>query len=196
MFFDLGLWQFTRGVRLRIVYAVVIGLLAASVGIVRLALLGWLIGRVFSGASVSELVTPFVAVAGVMLLRGALEYWRNLVAHHTAAKVQMHLRGVLYDKVVALGPAYFGLERTGDVLTSLVDGVEQLETYFGQYLPQVVVAGVTPILVFVGVAFLDLPVAATLLGFAIFTLVAPSAFSKWDSANARKRQRAYGQFGY
>ncbi|MFT5393643.1 MAG: ABC-type transport system involved in cytochrome bd biosynthesis fused ATPase/permease subunit, partial [Gammaproteobacteria bacterium] len=148
MFFDLGLWQFTRGVRLRIVYAVVIGLLAASVGIVRLALLGWLIGRVFGGASVSELVTPFIAVAAVMLLRGALEYWRNLVAHHTAAKVQMHLRGVLYDKVVALGPAYFGLERTGDVLTSLVDGVEQLETYFGQYLPQVVVAGVTPILVF------------------------------------------------
>jgi ATP-binding cassette subfamily B protein len=194
MFFDLGLWQFTRGVRLRIVYAVVIGLLAASVGIVRLALLGWLIGRVFGGASVSELVTPFIAVAAVMLLRGALEYWRNLVAHHTAAKVQMHLRGVLYDKVVALGPAYFGLERTGDVLTSLVDGVEQLETYFGQYLPQVVVAGVTPILVFAGVAFLDLPVAATLLGFAIFTLVAPSAFSKWDSANARKRQRAYGQF--
>lgn len=194
MFFDTALWQFTRGVRLRITYAVLIGVLAAGVGIARLALLGWLLAQVFGGAPFSALVVPFMIVGLVMLARGALEYWRNIVAHETAAKVQMHLRGVLYDKVVALGPAYFGLERTGDVLTSMVDGVEQLETYFGQYLPQVAVAALTPIMVCIAVAFLDWPVALTLLGFTLFTLFAPSVFSKWDSDNSRKRQRSYAKF--
>ena len=194
MFFDAALWQFTRGVRWRIAYAVVIGILAAGVGIARLALLGWLLAQVFRGAPFSELVLPFALVGVVMLVRGALEYWRNMVAHETAAKVQAHLRGVLYDKVISLGPAYFGLERTGDVLTSMVDGVEQLETYFGQYLPQVIVAAATPVLVCAAIAFLDWPVALTLLGFTLFTLLAPSAFSKWDSDNSKRRQRAYAQF--
>ena len=194
MFFDSELWKFTRGVRLRIAYAVLIGVLASAIGIGRLALLGWLLGEVFTGTEFSELVLPFALVGVVMLARGGLEYWRNIVAHETAARVQVHLRGALFDKVVQLGPAYFGLERTGDVLTSLVDGVEQLETYFGQYLPQVVVAALIPLLVCLAVSFLDWPVAVTLLGFALFTLFAPSVFSKWDSENSRRRQQAYGQF--
>ena len=49
MHFETRLWQFTAGVRLRILYAVLIGLVATCFGIARLALLGWLIGRVFAG---------------------------------------------------------------------------------------------------------------------------------------------------
>ena len=71
-----------------------------------------------------------------MVLRGFLEHARAMVAHRTAIRVQLALRKRLYAKVVALGPAHFGLERTGAVMISMIDGVEQLETYFGQYLPQ------------------------------------------------------------
>jgi len=194
MFFDLALWRFTRGLRGRIGFAIVLGILASAAGIVRLALLGWLLARIFAGASPEALLGPFLVVGAAMLARGGLEHWRNMVAHRTAAAVQLRLRAALYDQVVSLGPAYFGLERTGDVLTSLVDGVEQLETYFGQYLPQVVVATLTPLLVFAGVAALDAPVALVMLGFAFFTLLAPGAFSKWDSANSRRRQQAYARF--
>ena len=194
MFFDQRLWAFTRGVRGAIACAATVGVLAALVGIGRLALLGWLLGRVFAGATAVELSVPIALIAGVMLVRGALEYWRNMVAHRTAASVQLRLRERIYDHVVALGPAHFGRVRTGDALLALVDGVEQLETYFGQYLPQVIVATLTPLLIFAAVAYLDLPVALTLLGFAFFTLLAPSAFSKWDSENSGKRQRAYGEF--
>ena len=103
-------------------------------GIGRLALLGWLLAQVFAGAPAESLILPVALVAVVMLLRGVLEYWRNMIAHRTAARVQLALRERLFDKVVELGPAHFGLERTGDVLLAMVDGVEQLETYFGQYL--------------------------------------------------------------
>ena len=189
-----GLLAFTVGVRGRIAFAVAVGLAAAVVGIARYAALGWLIAGVFAGESLESLAGKFALVGAVMLLRGWLEYSRNMIAHRTAARVQMHLRERLYDKVTELGPAWFGLERTGKVLVSIVEGVEQLETWFGQFLPQLCVAALTPIIVFAFLAFLDLPVALVLLAFALFTLFAPAAFTRWDRANSRRRQRAYAGF--
>jgi ATP-binding cassette subfamily B protein len=133
MYFDPKLWTFTKGVRGRIAGTVVVGVLAAAVGIARLALLGWLLAQVFQGVPLTDLVYPFAGIALVMLLRGQLEYWRTMAAHKTAAIVQLHIRKALFDRIVDLGPAYMGLERTGAVITSMVDGVEQLETYFGRY---------------------------------------------------------------
>ena len=140
MYFDSRLWAFTRGVRGRIAWSVLIGLVAAFVGLARLALLGWLIAKVFQGAAWNELLLPITVVALVMILRGIFEYVRTMVAHHTAARVQLKIRKSLYDKTVALGPAWFGTARTSDFMVSVVDGVEQLETYFGQFLPQVAVS--------------------------------------------------------
>ena len=133
MYFDPRLWAFTEGVRGRIAYAVFFGLFATAVGSARLALLGWVIAKVFAGASLDEILVPAVIVGLTMLARGCLEYWRTMIAHETAALVQRHIRRVIYAKIIELGPAHFGLQRTGDVLVSLVDGVEQLETYFGRY---------------------------------------------------------------
>src|SRR5919106_1624374 len=56
------------------------------------------------------------------------------------ALVQARVRQTILDQVVALGPAHFTRSRTGDVLVSMVEGVQQLEVYFGQYLPQLAVA--------------------------------------------------------
>ena len=194
MYLDKRLWAFTEGFRHRIVGAVSIGLLSAAVGVLRLILLGWLLGLVFDGAPLAEMWGPVALVAGIMLLRAWLEYSRNMVAHHTSARVQLTLRQKLYDQVVHLGPAYFGLKRTGDVLVSLVEGVEQLETYFGQYIPQLFVAALTPFLIFAFVVFLDAPIAACLLVFAIFTLLAPSMFHYWDRMGAKARSKSYGAF--
>ncbi|MCZ6473295.1 MAG: ABC transporter ATP-binding protein [SAR324 cluster bacterium] len=195
MYFNLRLWSFTRGVRLRIAWAVLIGLVAAGLGIARLALLGWLLGRVFAGEPPAALLLPFAAVAVVMALKGVAEFLRDMVAHRTGAMVQLHIRRRIYDKVVELGPAHFGLRRTGDVVLSMVEGVEKLETYFGLYLPQVFLATLSPLGVFAFVAFLDLPVAVVMLSFALVTLIGPQAFHKWDRRNSERRRRAYGDFG-
>ncbi len=194
MYLDRRLWAFTEGVRGRIAFSVLVGVVSATVGIARLALLGWLLAKVFRGDAFETFVGPFVAVAGVMVLRGILEYWRTMVAHRTAARVQLHVRKLLYDKVTALGPAYFGLERTGSVILTMIDGVEQLETYFGQFLPQIVVAVFMPVGIFAFVAFLDLPAASVLFAFAILTLIAPSAFHSWNTRHSRARNFAYGGF--
>ena len=195
MYFDRRLWQFTEGLRLRIAGAVLLGLLSATVGIARLALLGWLLGRVFRGDGFDELILPIAAVAAAMVARGVFEYWRTMEAHRTAALVQLQIRARLYDRIAAIGPGQFGAQRSGDVLLTLIDGVEQLETYFGQYLPQLFVAAVTPFGIFAFAAFLDLPLAGILLGFALLTLVAPAAFHHWDHRSARARQAAYAAYG-
>ena len=194
MFFDARLWQFTRGVRLRIAAAVAMGVFASLVGIGRLALLGWLLARVFAGDTFSELVVPFFLVAAVMVLRGWVEHTRAMIAHRTAARVQLELRKRLYAKVVGLGPAHFGLERTGAVMISMVDGVEQLETYFGEYLPQLLISFITPVVVFALLAWLDFPVAALMFAFAMFTLFAPASFQRWDSRSSMRRSKAYRGF--
>ena len=105
-----------------------------------------------------------------------------MVAHRTAARVQPRLRQTLYEHVAALGPAHFVRDRTGEVMLSLVEGVQQLEVYFGQYLPQLFVSALTPVLIFAFVAFLDLPVALVFLVAALVTLLAPDAVARAGTA--------------
>ena len=194
MQFDIRLWSFTVGVRGRIAFSVLIGMLATALGVVRLALLGWLIGLIFLGQSVEELILPIVLAAFVMLLRGFFEHWRTMTAHETSAIVQQQLRRRLYDKIVKLGPGYSGRQRSGELVLTLVDGVEQLETYFGEYLPQLLISALTPLMIFAFVAFLDFPVALILLVAALVSLVAPTAWHKFDTKRSMERQEAYAAF--
>src|SRR6185369_5510786 len=94
-----------------------------------------------------------------------------------------------------LGPAHFTRSRTGDVILSMVEGIQQLEVYFGQYIPQLFVAALTPILIFAFVAFVDLPISIVFLVAALVTLVAPGAWHRMDRARSMERSRAYAAFG-
>lgn len=185
---------FTKGIRWRIAAAVALGLLSVGLGVARLALLGWLIGQVFAGRDIWSLEAPVLAIAAVMVLRGAAEHWRAVVAHENAARVQKALRRTLYDKIAALGPGTVSRQRSGGLTLSMIDGVEQLETYFGQFLPQFLIALLSPLLIFVVVAFIDLPVALVMLGFALVALFAPALWHKFDVRNSQFRQRSYASF--
>ena len=194
MYFNTRLWAMTAGMRSRIAWAALVGLAGAAAGIARLVLLGWVIALVFQGKPIGELAAPLALIAGVMIARALLDYYRAIVAHHTSAGAQLKLREVLYRQIVKLGPAHFTQARTGAVLLTLVEGVEQLEIYFGQYLPQLVVASLTPLLIFAVVAFVDLPIALVMLGFAALVLFAPALWQRLDSENARRHQRDYQHF--
>ena len=194
MTFSWELWRFTDGVRARIAAAVGLGLLAVAAGVARLALLGWMGARIFEGDSFGSLAWLIAAVALVTLARSALLYAKEELANGTAVAVQFSLRERLFERVMALGPAYFDRRRTGDVTVGVVEGVEQLETFFGQYLPQLLVAAIAPIGVFVFMAFLDLPVAAIYVGFALFTLALPSLLQRQNAAASLRRREAYGSF--
>ncbi len=195
MYFDRALWRLTQGLRGRIALAILIGLCAAAFGIARFTLLGTMLSRVFAGSGFLSIALAAVGVAAAVIMRGLLDHWRTLIAHRTAAQVQTDLRGRLYDKIAALGPAWFAGERTGGVMLSVVDGVEQLQTFFGQYVPQVCVAALTPIAIFLFIMWWDLPVATVMLIAALVTLIAPTAWNKIESHKNRLRQAAMKSFG-
>jgi ATP-binding cassette subfamily B protein len=195
MHFDIRLWRMTVGLRSRVVLGILLGLLALALGIARFAFLGQFMARLFVGAPAGALIMPLVATLVAMVLRPWLDHVRTAVAHRTAARVQEALRGRLYDKIVALGPAWFGAERTGGVMLSVIDGVEQLQAWFGQYLPQVAIAACAPFAIFVFMAFWDVPVAAIMLAAALFSLTAPALVHKRTGHASRERMRAFKVFG-
>ena len=195
MYFDWRLWQFTRGMRWRIVVTVLMGLASAAVGMARFVFLGALLARVFAGAPAAALILPAAAAAAAVLLRGVFEHARTMLAHRTAARVQEVLRLKLYDKVAELGPAWFAGERTGGVMLSLVDGVEQLQTFFGYYVPQLSIAALTPIALFAIVAWWDLPLAALMLAVALACLVLPATVSRLNRAVNMSQRNALKAFG-
>ena len=192
MHFDLKLWRMMAGLRGRIALSAGLGLLALAVGIARFAFLGRFLAGVFRGEAP---VLPLAGAVGAVLLRAWLDHHRAMIAYRTATRVQETLRGRLFDKIVALGPAWFGAERTGGVMLSMVDGVEQLQSFFGQYLPQVTIAVCAPFAIFAFIAWWDVPVALVMLGAALFTLVLPATVHRRTGQASRVRQSAFKSFG-
>jgi ATP-binding cassette, subfamily B, bacterial len=195
MYFDRRLWQLTRGLRGWIAITILLGLIASIVGIARFAILGVLLSQVFNGAGFVAIAAPAVGVAVAVISRGLVDHHRTMISHRTATRVQEELRGRLYDKIAALGPAWFAGERTGGVMLSIVDGVEQLQTFFGQYVPQLCIAVLTPLAIFIFIAFWDVPVAAVMLFFALVTLIAPGAFAHRERRSSHGRQQTLKSFG-
>ena len=195
MYFNLRLFGMTAGMRLHILLAAALGLVAVVAGIARLALSGVILAGVFQGDALSTLTVPLAVVGGLIVLRGLFQYLRDAVSHRTATRTKIELRRRLYRHALGLGPGHFDQRRTGNVLMFLVDGVENLEVFFGQYLPQFMVAAVAPLLIFGFMAFLDIQIGLIFLGFAVFTLFAPALLQKLNRKRNLARRDAYGAMG-
>jgi ATP-binding cassette subfamily C protein CydCD len=195
MYFDAKLWAMTQGIRLRILFCALLGVMGLAAGIARFALLGQFLARLFAGASAQDLWPPLAGAAAAILLRGALEHALNTLANRNAARIQENLRARLYDKIVELGPAWFGGQRTGGVMLAVIDGVEQLQVFFGRYLPQLFVAACAPVMIFAFIAWWDWPVALVLLIAALITLALPLLSHQGNRVAARERQQAFKAFG-
>jgi ATP-binding cassette subfamily C protein CydCD len=189
------LFQLTQGFRWRLVWAALLGLTASAAGIGRLALAGYALALVFQGKPFATVFWPIAGVAACILLRAMLDYSREAVANRTAGEIKLNLREALYQHVLALGPGYFDQRRTGEVVLSLVEGVEQLETFFGQYFPQLAVAALTPPLVFAFMAVFDGQTAYVFLAFALFTLILPLLTTTWTGESSLRRRQAYSALG-
>lgn len=77
--------------------------------------------------------------------------------------VKKTLREMIYGKLLRLGSAYREQVNTSEVVQIAVEGVEQLETYFGAYLPQFFYAMLAPLTLFAVLSFVNLPSAIVLL---------------------------------
>lgn len=196
MYFDWRLFELTRGVRLRILFAAALGLIAVGAGVSRLAVSGVIIYRVLAGqASFSALAMPLLTIAGLIVVRSLFQYWQNSVGHHTANIVKIKLREEVYGHLLELGPGYADRNRTGDLTLTLVEGIERMETFFGQYLPQFIVSAIAPVAIFAYMVTLDVYIALIFLVFSSLTMAVPEIFRRWNRQSSFNRRRAYGAFG-
>ena len=195
MGFDSRLWAMMKGFRLRVATAVALGLVAMAFGILRFVFLGKVLALTFAGAPLSTIGYAAGAAAVCVFVRASLDHRRATLAHGTAGQVQSILRGRLFDRITALGPAWFGAERTGGVMLAVIDGVEQLQTFFGTFLPQLIIAGFAPIVIFAVLAWWDVPTASVMLVAALATLALPMMASKADEDAAMARAAAFKSFG-
>lgn len=168
----------TKGVRGRIALAALFGLGAVTTGVARLSLSGTAVAMVFEQKPFMEILAILLGVLLLPMLRIVFTMSQQFIAHETAAKMKVKLRTALYKHLLRLGPGFTQKQRTGEVVVKAVDSVEQLETFFGRYLPQLVAAGVAPLGILIFMTILDWQSAVIFLVFAVLTYVAPTFFRR------------------
>ena len=87
----------------------------------------------------------------------------HTASYHASENVKKVLRGKLYEKLLKLGASYTEHVSTAEVVQLAGEGVEQLETYFGQYMPQFFYAFLAPVTLFFAIRPISVKVAVVLL---------------------------------
>ena len=110
-----------------------------------------------STASVLFMAAAAIAVKYICsLLSGKMSYL-------SSSKVKKTLRGMIYRKLLKLGSGYNEKVGTSEIVQVAVEGVDQLETYFGAYLPQFFYAMLAPLTLFAVLSFVNIESAVVLL---------------------------------
>ena len=142
--------------RLALILTVGLGLLAGVVVVGQAYLLSRAVSRAFlGGQGLDRLHSLLAAFLGLSLARGALTWGSDAAAGRIAGRVKGELRQRLAAHLVELGPAYVRGERSGELTNTLVEGIEALDAYVRQYLPQLALAALVPLTVLLFVFPLD-----------------------------------------
>jgi ATP-binding cassette subfamily C protein CydCD len=135
-----------RDSRLALAATILSGLLTGLLTIVQAAGLSRVVDRVFLGGQLlKDVAGLLLLLLLIVLLRAILAWGSEVSTSAVAVRVKSDLRQRLFDKILSLGPAYTRSERTGELVNAAVEGVEALDTYFSQYLPQLFIAALVPL---------------------------------------------------
>jgi thiol reductant ABC exporter CydD subunit len=139
------------------------GVVAGILTLLQAWYLSVIIDRVFLGRlPLQGVAGELTALLAVMALRAGVVLAGEVAAGRLAARVKINLRTVLLDRMVALGPVALRGERAGELTAVAGEGIEALDAYFSQYLPQVVAAAAVPLLLVLVVFGAD-PLSAAVL---------------------------------
>ena len=131
-----------------------------------IALLGALAGLLASLAAGllerGRALVPLGVAAAALAVRAACTLLASRMSFRSARAVKRTLRERLYRKLLALGPSYQEQVNTSEVVQVAVEGIDQLETYFGPYLPQFFYAMLAPVTLFAVLAPVSFPAAVVL----------------------------------
>ena len=155
-----------------------------------------MLAELFRGSASVQLLT----VTGiVVLLALAIRFFCSIGAakmgYFSSKAVKKTLREKIYQKLLRLGNSYNEQVKTSEVVQVAVEGVDQLETYFGAYLPQFFYAMLAPLTLFVALCFVNVPAAVVLLICVPLIPVAIAAVQTWAKKLLSKYWGQYTELG-
>lgn len=104
-----------------------------------------------------------IITALALAMRLACSYLAAMLAYRASVNAKKSLRAQIYRKLLKLGPSYRSKASTSEVVQVAVEGVEQLEHYFGRYMPQLFYSLLAPVTLFAVLSFISLRAAVILL---------------------------------
>jgi ATP-binding cassette subfamily C protein CydD len=145
-----------KAARVDLILAIGLGLLAGIMLVGQARCLSRVVGQVFlkdgTLRDVQWLLLLFLSLA---LVRAGASWGSEVVANRMACRIKVGLRQRLATHLLALGPAYARGERSGELTNTVVEGVEALDAYLSQYLPQLALAALIPLTILVVVFPMD-----------------------------------------
>ena len=142
----------------------------------------------------SILVTVVVAAIAV-ITRFVCTVGASRMGYLSSRAVKKTLRERIYKKLLRLGASYNQQVKTSEVVQVAVEGVDQLETYFGAYLPQFFYAMLAPLTLFVYLSFVSMPSAVVLLVCVPLIPVSIAAVQTWAKKLLSKYWGQYTALG-
>lgn len=136
-----------------------VGLLSNAVMIFSL---GSLLQKLVENKSAGVGVAVTAAVIS-LIVRAACSFLQEKFSFLASKSVKKRLREMIFSKLLRLGSGYREKVSTSEVVQVSVEGIDQLETYFGQYLPQFFYAMIAPVTLFVMLSFVSFKSALVLL---------------------------------
>lgn len=106
-----------------------------------------------------SLFNGVICIAILLIIRYSSNILYGKFSHLASANARVTLRELIYKKLLRLGPGYSNVESTAAVVQMSIEGVEQLEIYFGKYLPQFFYSMLAPITLFIFISFISLKAA-------------------------------------
>lgn len=133
--------------------------------IVMIFILSNLLAQILDGKAFDfkGLLPYLVAIAAVMFVRYLCGYASSQTSFFASSEVKKVLRQKMYKKLTRMGASYSENVSTSEVLQVFVEGVDQLELYFGKYLPQFFFAMLAPITLFAVLVFVSWKASVVLL---------------------------------
>lgn len=153
---DPRLLRHARAARVFLAGAVLFGLVATGLILAQAILLAKALAGAFAGDGVEELTPTLVTLLAVVAGRAVTSYGAEVTALRAAVEVKSQLRGRLVAHALDLGPAWLARRRPGELATLATRGLDALDAYFARYLPQLVLAAMTPVAVLAVVGGADL----------------------------------------
>lgn len=121
------------------------------------------VGFGYGGFSAETYVGCVLAIVVCAVLRFLMMRAAAYFGAEAAERVKLALREQLFNKMLAIGPSYSQHISTADVVQSAGEGIEQIQSFFELFLPQLFYAILAPVTLFFIVAPINMPTAVTLL---------------------------------